>query len=168
MSDNPYDPRYIQGPTMPTSTGGGLSGAFMGALPGIGSVLGGGLSSFFAGRQDVRNRENELMSSLALDKNLNPNRPLNAALDRNIRGNFLQNFQNVDQNATGADYFNQLAGAYGKSLQGGINPELTKGLTDMSTIPGLRAGAIQNPDYIPEFKKPGILESMGVGLAGLF
>jgi hypothetical protein len=129
--------------------------------------LGGGLSALAAGLGQKRGLENQFESQLAMDKNLNPNRRLNAGISRNIGGNLRANMGDMITNAgeggiagmSGNDFMRGLADVYLRSASQGINPKYQEEAFNAAGIPGLFA-----PDIRPDLKGPGIGESLlGIG-----
>lgn len=146
-------------------SGGGGFGLSPATL-GIGA-LAGGLSNFFGGRQAARESENEYGQQIALDRALNPNRPIQEALTRNVRGNFLENLGIMDPNEFGRG---GSARAFFQSVHGGVNPALQEEFGNIAGVPGLRLGGQlvgEDPNEFFKAKKPGFFESLASGAAGL-
>lgn len=132
---------------------------------GIGAA-GGALGGLQQGMNSKRGFEN----SALMHQFQNPNAGLNAGINRNFRGNLLENIQRHASkfgseslyNARGADGQPQLPMIYKLIMEslagGGMNDDLIAGLQDMSTIPGLKAGNINNA--MPEFKGPGFKDAL--------
>lgn len=147
------------GPGLP-----GFAGAFSGGLGGFGDA-------FFGSRDRARQSENDYLSTIAKDRALNPNRTTNAALQRNVKGNFLTNLGLMGKEDSGIADFGKggVFQAFMHSLKNGVNPQLIEEMKNVGGIPGLRFGGQlvgEDPNEFFEAKKAGLGESLGRGLLG--
>lgn len=150
-----YDPETMdkkpKGPGIP-----------IGGMAGLGAGM---LGSFLGGRQRSREDENSYNRNIAEDRWQNPNRRIQAGLQRNFRGNLLE----------------QLALNKGMGWKGGsksfwdalgiVDPELVGEFKNTKGVAGLRYdNKLVGPDpetfYKP--KKPGLLESILGGVTKMF
>lgn len=138
---------------------------------GIGGAISGGLSAFgntlFGGRQAARDMENQFNANIQTDRFLNPNRSLEGAMDRNFRGNLMQNLQGVD--LSGAGGMGRLLDAAVNSYTNGINPQLQQEHANIAGVPGLKIGGEyvgEDPSKMFEAKKPGFGEALAAGGLG--
>lgn len=137
------------------------------------SALAGGVGNWLDGRQRARDQENQFNFGVARDQFLNPNRTLQDALHRNIRGNILENIGNAGSNFKfgGGDGKVGFLDIVAKSLAGGINPRLIAENKNIAGVPGLEIeGQLvgKDPKDLFEAKKPGFLESLAKGGLSLF
>lgn len=131
----------------------------------VGSFLGGALGGFLQGRGQARQQRQEFQQRLALDRALNPNRPLTSALRRNLTSNILANLRNLGGPVTTANF----PGFISSSLTGGVHPLLLQELQNIA-VPGLRVGGKligEDPEKFFRPSGPGFLESLGLGLASV-
>lgn len=136
----------------------------------LGGGIAGGLGNFFKSRQQGRDMQNQFNMGVAQDQFMNPNRPLQAALQRNFRANLLQNLAGSGA-GHGAITPQDLFASFGQSLRGGIDPRLIQEGQNIAGVPGLKVGGQyvgQDPTTLFKPKTAGFLESLGSGFTGMF
>lgn len=154
---------------IPTSGGGG-------SLAGIGDILGTGIGAAAGGffRDQDRNlaAKNQFRQGVAENQFGDPNRALTDALQRNVRGNFLQNLSKMDPNKFGKG---GTFDAFFKSISSGVNPDLIRENLNIGGVPGLTVdGKLIGIDPNDLFKPKGssiwknILKGAATGAAGFF